>query len=389
MSLSKTRKGSTINNIVDYPLPKLHTGKNWYVDFTCFDPADGKMRRKKYMLDSISKISERKKRGAEIIANATSRLRSGWNPWIEASTERQYAKFSEVTSLYIRYIEKLTSNNTLKKKTAYDYQSRMNMLLEYNSTRSNPITYIYQFDQCYISDFLDYILLDRDSTARTRNNYRTWLSAFCTWLQEKKYIDHNPTERIKALVEGEKRRSALTAPDLTRLKEYLGETNRHFLLACMMEYYTFIRPDELSNVRLSDINIKEQKVFISSTISKNRRDGMVGLNDAVIKIMIELEVFENPSHFYLFGKQFKPNATKADSRIFREYFNKVRAFLKWPNSYQFYSLKDTGIRDLANSEGIVVARDQARHSDVATTNRYLKGDSLAVHEETKHFKGGL
>ena len=389
MSLSKTRKGSTINNIVDYTLPKLHTGKNWYVDFTCFDLADGKMRRKKYMLDSISKISERKKRGAEIIANATSRLRSGWNPWIEASTERQYAKFSEVTSLYIRYIEKLTSNNTLKKKTAYDYQSRMNMLLEYNSTRSNPITYIYQFDQCYISDFLDYILLDRDSTARTRNNYRTWLSAFCTWLQEKKYIDHNPTERIKALVEGEKRRSALTAPDLTRLKEYLGETNRHFLLACMMEYYTFIRPDELSNVRLSDINIKEQKVFISSTISKNRRDGMVGLNDAVIKIMIELEVFENPSHFYLFGKQFKPNATKADSRIFREYFNKVRAFLKWPNSYQFYSLKDTGIRDLANSEGIVVARDQARHSDVATTNRYLKGDSLAVHEETKHFKGGL
>lgn len=389
MSLSKTRKGSTINNIVDYTLPKLHTGKNWYVDFTCFDPADGKMRRKKYMLDSIAKISDRKKRAAEIISNATSRLRSGWNPWIEASTERQYAKFSEVTSLYVRYIEKLTSNNTLKKKTAYDYQSRMNMLLEYNSTRSNPITYIYQFDQCYISDFLDYILLDRDSTARTRNNYRTWLSAFCTWLQEKKYIDHNPTERIKALVEGEKRRSALTSPDLTRLKEYLGETNRHFLLACMMEYYTFIRPDELSNVRLSDINIKEQKVFISSTISKNRRDGMVGLNDAVIKIMIELEVFENPSHFYLFGKQFKPNATKADSRIFREYFNKVRAFLKWPNSYQFYSLKDTGIRDLANSEGIVVARDQARHSDVATTNRYLKGDSLAVHEETKHFKGGL
>lgn len=389
MSSSKTRKGASISNIVDYTLPKLHTGKNWYVDFTCFDPADGRMRRKKYMLDSIPKISDRKKRAAEIIANATSRLRSGWNPWIEASTERQYAKFSDITSLYIRYVEKLTSNNTLKKKTAYDYQSRMNMMLEYNSTRSNPITYIYQFDQCYISDFLDYILLDRDSTARTRNNYRTWLSAFCTWLQEKKYIDHNPTERIKALVEGEKRRSALTATDLTRLKEYLGETNRHFLLACMMEYYTFIRPDELSNVRLRDINIKEQKVFISSTISKNRRDGMVGLNDAVIKIMIELEVFENPSHFYLFGKQFKPNAIKADSRIFREYFNKVRAFLKWPNSYQFYSLKDTGIRDLANTEGIVVARDQARHSDVATTNRYLKGDSLAVHEETKHFKGGL
>lgn len=389
MSLQKTRKGASINNIVDYTLPKLHTGKNWYVDFCCFDPANGKMRRKKYMLDSISKISDRKKRAAEIIANATNRLRNGWNPWAEASNERQYAKFSEVTSLYLRYIEKLTANGTLKKKTSYDYQSRMNMLLEYNSTRSNPIIYIYQFDLPYISDFLDYILLDRDSTARTRNNYRTWLSALCSWLQEKKYIEQNPTEHIKALAEGEKIRSALTESDLNRLKEYLMETNKYFLLACMMEYYTFIRPDELSNIRLSDINIKDQKVFVSSSISKNRRDGMVGLNDTTIKLMAGLEVFNNPSHYYLFGRQFKPNENKADSRIFREYFNKVRAFLQWPNSYQFYSLKDSGIRDLANSAGIVIARDQARHSDISTTNKYLKGDSLAVHEETKHFRGGL
>ena len=131
-----------------------------------------------------------------------------------------------------------------------------------------------------------------------------------------------------------------------------------------MEYYTFIRPDELSNIRLGDIKIKEQKVFVSSTISKNRRDGMVGLN-------------------------FKPSIQKADSRIFREYFNKVRAFLRYPKNYQFYSLKDSGIRDLANAEGIVIARDQARHADISTTNKYLKGDNMTVHEETKHFEGNL
>ena len=76
MSSPKTRKGSSINNIVDYTLPKLHTGKNWYIDFTCFDPADGKMRRKKYMLDSIEKISDRKKRAAEI-ANTIAKVLPG------------------------------------------------------------------------------------------------------------------------------------------------------------------------------------------------------------------------------------------------------------------------------------------------------------------------
>lgn len=389
MSSEKNRKGSSINNIVTYTLPKLHTGKNWYIDFQCYDPVDGIMRRKKYMLDSIEKISERKKRAIEIIATTSSKLRNGWNPWAEATSERQYAKFIEVTTLYMRYIEKLTSVNTLKKKTSYDYQSRMNMLLEYNNSRHTPIIYMYQFDQAYISDFLDYILFDRDTSARTRNNYRTWLSAFCTWLNEKKYIEGNPVENIKSLAEEEKFRSAITKTDLSRMKDFLYETNKHYLLACQMEYYTFIRPDELSNIKLKDIHIKEQKIFISSTISKNRRDGMVGLNDNLIKLMIELDVFSNESNFYLFGRDFKPSAKKTDARIFREYFNKLRAFLKYPKNYQFYSLKDSGIRDLANAEGIVIARDQARHSDISTTNKYLKGQSLSVHEETKHFNGTL
>ena len=291
--------------------------------------------------------------------------------------------------MYVRYIEKLTKNGTLKKKTSYDYMSRVRMLMEYNESRRIPIVYIYQFDQSYASDFLDYILLDRDSTARTRNNYRTWLSAMCTWMAEKKYLEANFVDKIKPLAEGEKIRSALSPADLGSLKRYLSDKHPHYLLACMMEYYTFIRPDELSNIRLCDILIEEQKIFVSSTISKNRRDGMVGLNDSLIRMMIDLDIFSHESGCYLFGRDFKPSKTKADSRIFREFFNKIRDALKFPKCYQFYSLKDSGIRDLANSAGIVVARDQARHADVSTTNKYLKGSSLTVHEETKHFKGGL
>ena len=75
--------------------------------------------------------------------------------------------------------------------------------------------------------------------------------------------------------------------------------------------------------------------------------------------------------------------------MYRNYFNKVREKLRFPDSYQFYSLKDSGIRDLANAKGIVIARDQARHADISTTNKYLKGSNMTVHEETKHFEGEL
>lgn len=390
MYSSTKRKGSSRYEVMKYTLPIYHSKKNHYVDFLAYDPVSGTMRRKKYMLDHIKLVSARKAMAAELIANITKRLQEGWSPWAaELETVRQYAKFDDVLYIYKVYIEKLTASKSLKRKTCYDYTSRLKILMEYNQQLHTPIIYIYQFNQGYLCDFLDWLLLDRDATPRTRNNYRTWLSALCSWLCEKKYLEANPVEHIKSLPEHGKKRSALTSEDLAQLRQHLTRTNKHYLLACMMEYYTFIRPDELSNIRLKDISISEQKVYVSSTISKNRRDGMVGLNDTILRMMADLKVFEAHTECYLFGHHFKPSEQKADSRIFREYFAKVRRELRWPDSYMFYSLKDSGIRDLANAEGIVVARDQARHSDVSVTNKYLQGSSMTVHVETKHFKGGL
>lgn len=387
--LYRTRKGSSLKEVVTYTLPKLHCSKNWYVDFQCFDPVDGKMRRKKFMLDSISSKTERKKRAAEIIANTTNRLREGWNPWAEVSSDRQYCMFGEVVDLYLKYVDKLACLNTFKKKTFRDYRSHLKTITDFNSTRLHPLIYMYQLDEVFVSDFLDYILLDRDSSIRTRNNYRNFFSTFCTWLVNKKYLNENPCEQIKRLKEHDKFRSALAQNQLILLKNYLEKINKYYLLAVRMEYYTFIRPDELTGIKIGDIHLKEQKIFVPSENSKNRRDGMVGLNDELCKMMIDLDVLSAPSTFYLFGKDFKPCEKRSDSRIFRDYFKTIRKAVGFSSNIQFYSLKDSGIRDLANAEGIVIARDQARHQDISTTNRYLKGDSLSVHEETKHFDGIL
>lgn len=388
MSISK-RKGASVDAIIGYTLPKLHTGKNWYIDFKAYDPLEQKMKRKKYMLDSIDKVTERKKRATETIATLTNRLRSGWNPWADTSNSRQYTKFTDVIELYHKYLLKLQKSKVFKENTILDYQKRIKVLVAYNEQRYPSIIYIYQFDRTFVSDFLDYILIDRDSSARTRNNYRTWISSFGSWLEEKQYIESNPVAKIKALTVDGKIRSEISHKDLAKLRSYLEANNPYFLLLCQFLYYTLIRPGELCNIKLKDIHLKEQKVYIASSISKNRNDGMVGLNDTLIKAMIDLNIFSYDNECYLFGKDFKPSREKGSSRSYRNYFNKVRQELKFPDSYQLYSMKDSGIHDLANAEGIVIARDQARHADVSTTNKYLKGKDIPVHEETKHFEGSF
>lgn len=378
-----------LHDLVDFLPPKRHEGKNSYIDFWMRDPATGKMKRKKIMLDRFKPGRERDLVASQIIANIWNKAMTGWNCWNEVTTTREDVKFTDIINKYRAYINNMTKKGVMSEKTLYDYNSRLKILEEYVDDRMVPNMRMYQFDLLCVTDFLDYVLLDRETSTRTRNNYRTWLSAFCTWLVERKYISENFISKIPTLPEKTKFREALPAEALKRLADHLRTNDPKFLLACMMEYYTFIRPIELTKIKIGDISIKDQTVFVAAQISKNRRDGLVALNDEIVKLMIDLNVFSYPSNYYLFGKKLSPSENKASYNLFRQKFLAVRKELNFPDSYMFYSLKDSGIRDLANTQGIVVAKEQARHSDVSVTNHYLVGRDRKVNEETKHFKGYL
>ena len=374
--------------LIGYTLPQLHTGKSWYVDFFAWDPVSEHMKRKKYMLDKIKKVSERRVVASLLITNITQRLMRGWNPFVSNESMRQMAFFDECLQKYKDYVSAMESKGTLKPKTAYDYLSRVGTLETYIEECHVNAKFIYQFDRGFIVDFLDYLVMDKDVSATTRNNYRTWLSTFGSWLVERRYINKNPVEEVHMLREAEKKRDALSPAALARMREYLYCNNKLFLLACMMEYYTLIRPDELRHLKVGNFSIEKKEATVPADISKNHKERRVALNARVIRLMVELNTFSAPSHYYIFGEGLKPGPKMTYLNHFRLEWAKLRKALRWPDSYQFYSLKDSGIRDLANSMGVVVARDQAGHSDIAVTNRYLK-QGRTVPEEVKTFDGVL
>lgn len=383
MCATLTKKNS-LAEVLGFTYPKLHSGKSWYIDFCSYDPSQGKMRRKKYMLDSIGKVTERRKRAAEMIESLLKLLRSGWSPWVNTDDNRGYILLEDALNKYLATIDKMP-----KYKTRKSYTSRLNILREYISGLLLPPKYVYQFNTAFVSDFLDWLYLDREVNARTRNNYRQWCSSLAMFFIERQYLSSNPVEKIKPIDETPKKRQPLSPAMLKQMSEYLNKKNPMFLLACRMEYYTFIRPEELSHIKINDISITDQAIFISADVSKNKRDGRVGLNDEIIKLMLDLNIFSHGGDSYLFGEKLRPSTTKGSSEMFRREWKKMRRALRWSDDYQFYSLKDSGIRDLANAEGIVVARDQARHTDISTTNKYLQGRDMPVHEATKHFEGHL
>lgn len=386
------KKRSLIQKVV-YPwtYPTLHRSrKSWYVDFMILDPLTGKMRRKKYMLNRYKTTKARMEMARQKIIWIIQEVQSGWNPWVKATTTREFTPWATVVDRYREYIATAGRKGLLKNKTAYDYRSRMNIFEQFLEESDCRPQYIYQFDRALCVEFLDYLYFDRDLSAVGRNGYRTWLSTFASWLIDKQYIGrgNNPVADIRMMREEEKYREPLTKEALKSLSEYLMEHDRLFLLACYIEYYMNIRPEEMRHLKIGYIDIQNCIVALPGKFAKNRKRQEVTVPKKVLKLMIDLGVFTYPSQYYLFGPELTPSTEQVAVNRFRLEWVRIRKALNWPSTYQFYSLKDSGISDNIDRYGLLTARDQARHSDAATTNRYAKVKHSA-HVELQDWDGDL
>ena len=366
-----------------FTTPVLHISKSWYVDFFVVSP-DGRRRRKRYYISNDLPLRMKRQRASELLSILTHKLQSGWSPFVDDPScgKCMYTELSTCLSNYLVSISKHS-----RAKTIENYRSRVRILNEYNKGRATPIKQIWEFDRTFCACFLEWLRTDRNVCPRTVNNYRGWLHGFCEFLICHKFISHNPVDKISPLRENERIRRDMTPEMLKTLSVYLQDKDLHFYLACMMEYYTMIRPSELVNLKIGDICIDEQSVYVDGSFSKNHKSSYVGLNDSVMRLLIQLDYFSFPNDYYIFSRGLVPGKRKAGADIFNKRWREIRDELRWLRCYQFYSLKDSGIRDLANAEGVVVARDQARHSDVAVTNKYIQQHT--IHDSTRHFKGNL
>ncbi|MCH5234178.1 MAG: tyrosine-type recombinase/integrase [Muribaculaceae bacterium] len=372
-----------INNAIGFKWPKVHRGKKIFVDFSVFNPARNGMQRIKKHFDNFTNKKDREKAIAHYVATITQRLLDGWNPLAECGNKG----LTTIDLIFEKYETSLSQYS--RKKTESNYKSRLHILKKYISEMGVAPRYVYQLDLVFFISFLDWLLEDREVGARTRNNYKGWCTSFCNWLVERGYLEENPASEIPKIREDGKTRRGLTRPELKMLFSHLEKHDKFYLLACYFEYFTMIRPTELSHLRISDINIKNQCVYVSGEFSKNRRDGAVALNKKIILLMVELNLFTYSGDCYIFGKNFKPSVERCGPDQFNKKFAKIRKALKFTDDLQFYSLKDSGIRDLANEKGIVTARDQARHTDISTTNKYLQGREVTGPSGAKEFDGGF
>lgn len=381
---------SSLLKIKSYTPPKLHSGKEWFISFYAFDPISSKLKRKRIKLNSIKSIRERRKYANDLMNRLSQQLSLGWNPWIEAESSSAYMEFKDVMDNYRIFIDKMLKDGNYRPETHTAYTSYCRNMEEFNNKALVPITYIYQFDKDFCVRLLEEVYIIRDNTPFTRDNYLGFLRSFASYCLNRNVLKTNPTEGISNLARRTKKkiRTTISNHDLERINTYVADKNKYYLLACYLLYYCFIRPTEMSKLRLSNFSIVKQTVFVPDTVSKNRKDGVITLPTKIIKLMVELGTFNNPSDYYLFSKDFKPGKEQRTEKPFRDFWSsRVRKDLKFDGKYKFYSLKDTGITNMLRHYDVLSVRDQARHSSILMTDVYTPHDIQQANELIKNYEG--
>lgn len=106
----------------------------------------------------------------------------------------------------------LTNQSGYLRKETYDgYKSYVKIMREYIS-KKRPTYYVYQFDRKFCVDFLDYVFIERNNGAQTRNNYLSSVQRISNWFNRKIKIILSEYPDAEIVVCKEK---------VTRLKQWL------------------------------------------------------------------------------------------------------------------------------------------------------------------------
>lgn len=379
-------KNQNNNFLLKFLPPRLCEGKEWYVSYYAIYPASGKLRRVRIKINRIKGISARRQFARKLINDINTKLVNGWNPFIEREAPKSFHEFFSALDTYLAVRKREAEYNSYR-----TYKSYVKFLKEWLLQHQySDKMYTSQFNHSVATQVMLSIKQNQKLSFRTYNNYLQGLNAIFNWMKEFGYVSENPFEKIKKIPGRliKKTRRTLTEKERRDLKMFLQNENNNYFVMCLLCYYCFLRPKEISLLKVSDIDIDNQLVYISEDIAKNDNRSWRTIPDVMMSYVKKLDL-GHPKDYYLFSmdahQKFNPGLKRAEGREIARYWNDViRKKLNFPMEIQFYSLKDTGITNmLADGVAANFVQGQADHSSLKMTSIYAVKRNTQAQEQIR------
>ena len=339
-------------------------GRQWYVYYSYVHPETKQFQRfKKVISTKLLTKTQRHAAASQEIQRINKWLREGNNPY-DAANPR--ILLSDAFQLYLDSIE-----HTIRLRSFYTYRNYVTTLNKYLEEKKQTLLRVNEFTHDNALQFMDWLKNSQKVSNRTYNNYKVHVKSIFTFLHARGYLDFNPFNNIQKLEQEESEITCLTATELQIMKTKMMVEYPQLFNVAMLIFYCFLRPQEIVRLKVENIDLVGQRIYLSGKTSKNKRTQTITIPDALMDHLAKLKNLDAPSNYYVFSKKLLPGTFQiAPTRI-------AEIWRKWCDANginkRIYHLKHTGV-GMAIESGMNV-RDlqlQLRHASLDETQKYLE-----------------
>lgn len=355
MDLSQIHKRLLKRELVTLPLVSYEPASlrewstGWQIEYRVLNPDTGLLEKKRLRFEKIRKrLGDHKARKyARIYCDAINdKLESGWNPYQEVKKVKSFHKLTDALDSFIKEKVIDLKNGIFRHDSARTYKSQVNIFTHWLHQTGRQDMSVISFTKELALEYLDYVYTDKQLSARSYNNYLSFMRTLWNWLIEKNYCSDNFWSKIKPKPKTEKTRTIIPSSYNKLIIEYFRRENPIMEIICGLIYNSFMRPAEICRTQISDLRISDNAIYLPPNKTKNGHARWCLLPPHLLKMILELGIDKYPSDYYLFSRQLRPGKTQLCSRKLDKYWDKMRTSIGLPMDMKLYSYRDTGITDL-------------------------------------------
>jgi integrase len=376
--------------------------KEWYVGFRHTDPVTG-IRKPFQIRMGINHHPDTKGRMAEgkavttIVANS---LYNDWNPHTE-----------EIKAFLIRtapVVEKLktfteglkfaleSKKPNLESKSYSDIKGVMDFAIKAAEKIGIAKRPIIETQKKHIKMLVEQMGKDRQAaydkkgkgmkfSGNSYNKYKSHLSLLFTELEDYEEVLFNPCTKVtsKREITTNLHRHA-TQKEKELIQVHLKEHYPDFYTFLAFETLAGLRPQELLNIKIADIDLLNQRIVLPYSKGKNDSTRFVPLPNSLMIYFHNMEIERYPNNYFIFSIGFLPGSKcmgngRADYAT-RAWKKSVKEELAL--NVSLYSFKGLGGEEKRKA-GISASAvsSQYGHSSMNMTNRYLHGEQDRINKE--------
>lgn len=374
-------------NLNSFQSCRLVEGSRWYIVYYQTNPYSGeyKRHRETHNLNRIKSKKARRNRAKELMNEINAKLAGGYPYNLDSESQTLNLRLTPVCEA-IQIALKLKLATFQRENSGKNYKSRINILLGWIKSKGFDVLKIGEFHSIYAQQFFNYLLLERKVSSVTYNSYLIHVREIFKILKKQFYIAQNPFEYIETLTERPTKIRKDFKEDARKafISIVKKENDTWFLLSLILQYYFFIRPGEIRQLKVGDLNLTDWTIELRGEINKNWKGRIMKIPE-VAKPYFPKKLKEINQNWFLVGKKIEPSAMilGRDSlyKRHRKYLEQLEKKGFDIKGLTLYSWKNTGGFDMLNTnEKVTVFDIQERmgHADVKTTKRYIASNDRVV-----------